>query len=228
MKLTLCSLLIVLSSNFIMAQISREEAIDLVITEIMEPGSLQYHHLYSKYDKMYLNDTLWLDQMVDFYLCPYNENWVFFIDDMPVVHWAHPCRYVFVDANNADYEIIDEYWPPHPFLTNYTNFFLEWEWIVSTHSNSFQFFHADEFIITVSNPFQNLLKISIQSDINELLRFQLFDSNGRIVLSKTSDKPLKNEMFLKFNTEKMVAGIYFLIVSSDSQFLLSKKLLKTN
>ena len=227
MKLILCSLLIILSFS-LMAQITRDEAIDLVITEIVGPDSLMYNHLYSRYDKMYLNDTLWLEGFLDYYTCPFAENWVFFIDDCPLAHWAHPCRYVFMDANNADYEIIDEDWPPYPFLYNYMDFLLEWEWILSTHIDPYQLLQKEEFMITAPNPFQNHLNINIQSDINEPLLLQLFDSNGRIVMSYTENESLKIEWLVKLNTENLEAGIYVLIVSNKNQLLFSKSLIKTD
>ena len=58
------------SSN---AQVTREQAINIMVNEVIGYDSLSIHHLFSKYEKMYLNDTVWLDGFFDFYLCPYEE-----------------------------------------------------------------------------------------------------------------------------------------------------------
>jgi len=59
--------------------------------------------------------------------CPYNSNWVFFVDDHPYTGWTHPCRYIFVDAESGSDTVIrdksiypdslfDHYEQvPHPF-----------------------------------------------------------------------------------------------------------------
>jgi len=227
MKNFLLLICIAISIN-LNAQVTRNEAINIVVDELISPYTLEQKWLFSKYEIMYLNDTLWLDDYLDYYTCPFDENWVFFVDDCPVAFWAHPCRYVFMDANNADYEIIDEDWPPYPFLYNYMDFLLEWEWILSTHIDTYQLLQNEEFMITTPNPFQNHLKINIHSDINEPLLLQLFDSNGRIVMSDTENKPLKIEWLVKLNTENLEAGIYVLIVSNKNQLLISKKLVKTD
>ncbi len=41
-------------------------------------------------------------------LCPYAYNWVFFVDDHPIVGWAHPCRYIFLDSLTGAYQIVDQ------------------------------------------------------------------------------------------------------------------------
>lgn len=42
---------------------------------------------------------------------PYQNCVGYFIDLMPFVHWAHPCKYCFVDASNH-YTVIDAEMPP--------------------------------------------------------------------------------------------------------------------
>jgi len=42
---------------------------------------------------------------------PAEKGWVFFIDDMPMENWAHPCRYVFVDYS-VGISVYDAYGPP--------------------------------------------------------------------------------------------------------------------
>ncbi len=89
------------------AQYSREEAIEIVAYEIVGVYELETHHLYSKLDKMYLNDTLMLE-ILEYYLCPMDEAWLFFIDDMPIAYWSHPARIIWFDVNTGEIQILDE------------------------------------------------------------------------------------------------------------------------
>jgi hypothetical protein len=42
---------------------------------------------------------------------PGESGWVVFIDDQPMANWAHPCRYVFVNAQGA-VQVFDALAPP--------------------------------------------------------------------------------------------------------------------
>ena len=44
-----------------------------------------------------------------------DEEWFFFIDDMPMANWEHPCRYVFVDKETGEYTTLDANSPPNMF-----------------------------------------------------------------------------------------------------------------
>jgi len=46
---------------------------------------------------------------------PYEKAWFFFIDDHPTTNWEHPCRYIFVDYESSQYEIIQVTSPPNVF-----------------------------------------------------------------------------------------------------------------
>ena len=44
---------------------------------------------------------------------PIDQNtWFIFIDDSPQAFYAHPTRYVFIDAQSGSYDISNESWPP--------------------------------------------------------------------------------------------------------------------
>jgi hypothetical protein len=51
--------------------------------------------------------------------CPYNDNWVFFVDDKPWAGWFHECRYIFVDAQSGAHSIINSTVFPRDQLTAY-------------------------------------------------------------------------------------------------------------
>lgn len=112
------------------AQYSREEAINIVKEEVIGADSTIGIHFYSKYDILNQGDTLHLDFYMGYYICPYSDTWVFFIDDMPVAYWSHPCRIVFFNSTSGEYQIIDEDWSPFPFLDNIYDFYNQWEWII--------------------------------------------------------------------------------------------------
>lgn len=46
---------------------------------------------------------------------PYKKTWFFFIDDHPTTNWEHPCRYIFVDFESSQYEIIQVTSPPNVY-----------------------------------------------------------------------------------------------------------------
>lgn len=219
MKLFALSLLIVFSVN-LSAQVSRDEAVDIVISEIIAPDSVSDHHLYSKYDKMSDNDTLWLDGFMDYYTCPFAENWVFFIDDMPIAFWAHDCRIVFMSTENAEYEVIDGEWPPHPFLSDYEFFLEHWEWILGTGIIPDP--DNEEFFAIYPNPFRDQLKIDIEIKTSNSFQYKLYDSKGCIVFSGNIEK------HVILRTEDLKAGIYFLAISQKGKTLINKKLVKAH
>jgi hypothetical protein len=43
---------------------------------------------------------------------PSEKGWVFFIDDVPMENWAHPCRYVFVDYSGS-VSVYNAHGPPY-------------------------------------------------------------------------------------------------------------------
>lgn len=43
---------------------------------------------------------------------PYNNYWLFFIDDMPEYGWGHYCRYVFVNPNDGATSVVNSQMPP--------------------------------------------------------------------------------------------------------------------
>lgn len=111
------------------AQFTRDQAINKLIEDVIGADSLLYHFFFSKTELMFENDTLRGDVQDTWHICPYAESWVFFIDDLPVAYWAHPCRWIFFDAESGEYHIIQEEWPPLHYLSNYELSLQEWEWI---------------------------------------------------------------------------------------------------
>lgn len=91
------------------AKITKAQAIDMVLNEILagDIGNVEVYvsvNLISDEDGVLIyNTTL---------ACPYSLNWVFFVDDFVFANWAHPCRYIFMNYENGEYQIVSEEWFP--------------------------------------------------------------------------------------------------------------------
>ena len=102
---TIVIVLFVLSVS-IYADITKEDAEDLVLNQILtdEIGNID---VYLSNDVINSPDVLqlWNDEFIS---CPYNSNWVFFVDDMVYANWYHPCRYIFVNTETGEYQIVNQ------------------------------------------------------------------------------------------------------------------------
>lgn len=98
-------LLLTMCTTVAFAQFTRQQAIDEVLNEIVvaDTGNI---NVYSAYTLKSYNDSINLvfDTTL---LCPYNYNWVFFVDDHPMAGWTHQCRYIFMDSITGNYQIAD-------------------------------------------------------------------------------------------------------------------------
>lgn len=162
MQKSLFSVLFIICIGSAYGQLTRDQAINLVITEIACDSSYQYAYIFSRYEGMEGQDTLWLDSYFDYLIAPFEENWVFFIDPAPIVHWAHSAVYVFVCTETGNYEIFDHNWPPHPYLDDHEEFLDQWEWILSTELKDLTGPHPK------INTFPNPASSHINLDINNL------------------------------------------------------------
>lgn len=98
-------LLISISTN-IYAQLTRQQAVDKVLNEIVVADTGHINVWSAPAIKNY-QDTIGLiyDTVLE---CPYDYNWVFFVDDHPAANWAHPCRYIFIDSVSGAYQLVNE------------------------------------------------------------------------------------------------------------------------
>jgi len=99
------------------AQITKDQAIEMVLNNIVAENSLNFN--------VYLHPGLSHEN--DFSLSPYDKianpydsAWLFFIDLMPEYGWGHPCKYVFVQKSTGNYSVIDYSIPP-------LYYWLSWE-----------------------------------------------------------------------------------------------------
>lgn len=110
MKNMIVMLVIVMSMSFLFGTFSKEDAINLVLNDILK-DELDFVDVYVKADSMCASDTLHL-QNDDPIMPPYSGNWVFFVDDLPRTHWYHSCRYLFISTiDGTKYEISRSIFP---------------------------------------------------------------------------------------------------------------------
>jgi len=94
------------SSLNMRGQFTREQAIDLVLNQLLVED-LNTIDVYASYGLK--NDTSKLVlKCYDTLGYPYSSNWLFFVDDKPFANWHHSCRYIFVNAENGEYTILNE------------------------------------------------------------------------------------------------------------------------
>lgn len=99
-------LLLTMCTTVAFAQFTRQQAIDKVLNEIVvaDTGNINVYAAYTLYN---YQDIISLNYDTTL-LCPYNYNWVFFVDDRPNASWAHPCRYIFMDSGTGNFQIVNE------------------------------------------------------------------------------------------------------------------------
>ncbi|MBL7149502.1 MAG: hypothetical protein ISS80_05465 [Candidatus Cloacimonetes bacterium] len=105
--LTLLSFII---AAHLFADIDRNTAINLVLNQIISEDN-EHINVYIK------NNTV--TNIEGFILhknkhieTGYNNSWIFFVDDFPSANWCHPCRYIIMDTESGNYNIVDENFYP--------------------------------------------------------------------------------------------------------------------
>jgi len=218
-------ILLILISFFISnlhAQFSREDAIELVVNEIVGPGNLEFNHTYSRYLKLSVQDTLWIDDYFDYFISPFDESWVFFIDLMPVSNWAHPCNYVFVNVINGEYIILDHNWPPHPYLSNYPDFLIDWEWILSINIKDNR--EVKKRLMLYPNPANDFIKIPTAFLPKGEIKITIADLHGKCI-QQLCINPQEQDC-ISLNISGIPGGIYILMISQNGGLLFCEKVVK--
>ena len=104
-------------------EISRSEAATIVLNQIvasdtMERGVYLFPEIINNGNRVY--------SVLDSGHCVHYSSWFFFIDDMIAHDFGHPCRFVFVNCGNGNYEIFHESWPPKFLWENRMEIVKEW------------------------------------------------------------------------------------------------------
>ena len=86
------------------SQISKSEAVDIVIADVLS-NDTDSKAIYVSRATLPYSDTLNVfDNDFDM-VTPYPENWVIYIDLHPLANWLHETLYVAVNADNAEYSV---------------------------------------------------------------------------------------------------------------------------
>ena len=92
---------------------TKQQADNLVLNTLLI-SDLESSDVYSLDTLISKNDTIWHFDG-SFIKSPYNTAWAYFVDDCPFANWVHPCRYIFVNATNGNYQLINSELPPEHF-----------------------------------------------------------------------------------------------------------------
>lgn len=83
------------------AQSSFEEALDKVVTGVLrgKTDQVEISALRTLARSNSVQLRTWGSRTIEM---PFEDGWVFMVDDAPLANWAHPCRYVFVSADGSE------------------------------------------------------------------------------------------------------------------------------
>jgi len=204
-------------------ELTREEAIEIVINEIIDADSLEYKQLFSRYEQFFYNDTLWMLEGDYYHLYSYYNGWVFFIDDAPIANWAHPSRIVFINAYGGNPYIIEDIWPPYPYFENWNLFLEQWEWITTVDDQS-DIHKKSEFSV-FPNPCKNFIQLKLKDLKYSEAQISITDLNGQIISSET--QYILSEL-TEIKTTDLQPGMYFIHLTYDGHLLHLEKFLKTD
>lgn len=92
---------------------TKQQADNLVLNTLLI-SDLESSDVYSFDTLICQHDTIWHFDG-SFIKSPYNTAWAYFVDDYPFANWVHPCRYIFVNTTNGNYQLINSELPPEQF-----------------------------------------------------------------------------------------------------------------
>ncbi len=207
-------------------EVTREEAINFVTTEIIGQDSLDNKQLFSRYEEFMYNDTLWMLDSEYYHINNQYKAWAFFIDDAPIANWAHPCRVVFVNSYpgyNLSYSITEDEWPPYPYFENWNLFLEQWEWItiVDIPDNDFQKTEFDLF----PNPCKNLIQLKLKGANYPEAQISIIDLNGQIIVSETYFNFYE---LTNIDIANIKPGLFFMQLTSNGEIFYQEKFVKSN
>jgi hypothetical protein len=94
---------------------TQDQAVELLMSTIIDPSSSNYRiSAYMLSKPIEQGDVISSEDGQNYTV--QNDSWFIFIDDQPNSFFAHPTRYLFINAKDGSYKIFDEDWPP--FINN--------------------------------------------------------------------------------------------------------------
>ena len=109
--------IVCINMNTVSAQFTKEQATNLVLNQVLQ-GELVHIDVFMQDEPLDNTDTIVLRDGTTV-LLPYASNWAYFVDDVPPGNWAHPCRFIFVNAADGSYQLVQENFFPMDWQTAY-------------------------------------------------------------------------------------------------------------
>lgn len=100
------------------ADISKEEATDLVVNRLLS-NEIDRINVHVTKNSLFAGDELLLINE-ETITSPYQQSWVYFVDDMPFAFWSHPCRYIFVDTATGAFQTMNHEYCPETLSHKFT------------------------------------------------------------------------------------------------------------
>lgn len=101
-------LFIVLFTYSLFADINKESAINIVLNEVIQ-NQIDSVNVYM--DSLIVTTDEYVLTSYKSISNPFDQSWTFFIDDNPLCYWEHPCRYIFINVSNGNFQILAETTP---------------------------------------------------------------------------------------------------------------------
>lgn len=93
--------------------LTRQEAIDLIVNNIVQPYSLDHQIIvFLGTEPIQPGSTIWPYFEEEDSLTITKSTWFAWINDYPDAYFAHDTRYVFMDASTGEYEVENAQWWP--------------------------------------------------------------------------------------------------------------------
>lgn len=108
---TLLTILLAFTSLIVSAQLSKSEADDLMLNIINNDTTIVVYGMNEFVGNGFSVMTAEGNEIRN----PYDNSYVYFIDDVPAANWVHPCRYCFINKENGLYKIENENIYPNDF-----------------------------------------------------------------------------------------------------------------
>lgn len=96
------------------AQITKEQAADLVLNTIVGNKMDSVNVFVEPHIQ---SSDYYVISSIDSIDIPYDNYWFFFIDGDPEYYWGHDCIYVFVNTENGMYSLYEKQMPPFLYLS---------------------------------------------------------------------------------------------------------------
>ena len=107
-----------LFTTTVYAQINKQQSESIVVEQIYE-NQLDEFDIYTMTQTRTSSDNIHTYDN-DIMSIPYSTCYVFFVDKKPFANWNHDCQYLFMDATNGNYTIVESQKHPADWETNYT------------------------------------------------------------------------------------------------------------